>query len=240
MGFGVLFFGYFVMFAFSLSTMYFFADIIGSVITAYAFTKIAQYNRYYNTATVFALLFLLFSAVKAADLMFDIYPDGYISLAVNMLRLVSAAVMHIFMFLGARGIALGAGAAKLPKNAERNMVMTLLYYASYAVITNITINDEVLDAYLNMMLLLYFLVCFILNLVFIYRCYAVLAPADEDITERKPSRFKLINKIDAKMDEIEKSKQEYRKESVRLALEEADRMAREKKKHYKQPKKRKK
>ena len=46
MGFGVLFFGYFVMFAFSLSTMYFFADIIGSVITAYAFTKIAQYNRY--------------------------------------------------------------------------------------------------------------------------------------------------------------------------------------------------
>ena len=29
MGFGVLFFGYFVMFAFSLSTMYFFADIIG-------------------------------------------------------------------------------------------------------------------------------------------------------------------------------------------------------------------
>ena len=189
---------------------------------------------------MFALLFLLFSAVKAADLMFDIYPEGYVSLAVNMLRLVSAAVMHIFMFLGARGIALGAGAAKLPKNAELNMVMTLLYYASYAVITNITINDEVLDGYLNMMLLLYFLVCFILNLVFIYRCYAVLAPADEDITERKPSRFKLINKIDAKMDEIEKSKQEYRKESVRLALEEADRMAREKKKHYKQPKKRKK
>ena len=106
MGFGVLFFGYFVMFAFSLSTMYFFADIIGSVITAYAFTKIAQYNRYYNTATVFALLFLLFSAVKAADLMFDIYPEGYVSLAVNMLRLVSSAVMHIFMFLGARGIAL--------------------------------------------------------------------------------------------------------------------------------------
>ena len=240
MGFGILFFGYFVMFAFSLSSMYFFADIIGAVITAYAFTKIAQYNRYYNTATVFALLFLLFSAVKAADLMFDIYPDGYISLAVNMLRLAAAAVMHIFMFLGARGIALGAGAAKLPKNAERNMVMTLLYYASYAVITNITINDEVLDGYLDMMLLLYFLVCFILNLVFIYRCYAVLAPADEDITERKPSRFKLINKIDAKMDEIEKSKQEYRKESVILALEEADRMAREKKKHYKQPKKRKK
>lgn len=240
MGFGILFFGYFVMFAFSLSSMYFFADVIGSVITAYAFTRLAQYNTYYKKAALFALLFLLFSAVKATDMMFDIYPDGYISMIINILRLASAAIMHIFMFLGARGIALGADAKKLVGKAERNMVMTVLYYAVYSVITNITIESEELDGYLKTVLLIYWVVCLILNLAFIYNCFGILAPADEDETERKPSRFEFINKIDAKMDEIEKKNQEYRMDSVRMAQEEAEKLAKEKKKRYKQPKKRKK
>ncbi len=240
MGFGILFFGYFVMFAFSLSSMYFFADVIGAVITAYAFTKLAQYNTYYKKATLFALVFLLFSLVKATDLIFDIYSDGYISLIINILRLASAAVTHVYMFLGARGIALGAGANKLVGKAERNMVMTVLYYIAYSVVTNINIASEELDGYLKTVLLIYWVICLILNLSFIYNCFGILAPADEDVNEKKTSRFAFINKIDAKMDEIEKNNQKYRMDSVRMAQEEAERLAKEKKKRYKQPKKRKK
>lgn len=240
MGFGTLFFGYFVMFAFSLSNMYFFADIIGALITAYAFTKLAQYNKYFNSATIATLIFLLFSAVKASNMMFDIYPEGIVANVINLLRYVSAAVVHVYMFLGARGISLGAGAEKLSKKAERNLTMILLYYVAYLVITNISFSDEVLYSYLNLMLLLYWLVCLLFNLAFIYRCFTFLAPADEDISEKKKSRFKLVNMMDEKMDEIEEKKQQYRMESMKMALEEAEKAEREKKKHYKQPKKRKK
>lgn len=240
MGFGTLFFGYFVMFAFSLSNMYFFADIIGSLITAYAFTKLAQYNRYFNKATIAALAFLLFSAVNASNMMFDIWSDGYVSTVVDLLRLVSAAVTHVYMFLGARGISLGAEADKLAKKAERNLTMTVIYYVAYAIVTNVAIDNTELDGYFDVVLLLYYIVCLVMNLAFIYRCFTFLAPADEDITERKRSRFKLINMMDDKMDEIEAKKQQYRMESMQMALEEAEKAEREKKKRYKQPKKRKK
>ncbi len=240
MGFGTLFFGYFVMFAFSLSNMYFFADIIGSLITAYAFTKLAQYNRYFNKATIAALAFLLFSAVNASNMMFDIWSDGYISTVVNLLRVIAAAVTHIYMFLGARGISLGAEADKLAKKAERNLTMTVIYYVAYSIVTNVAIENTELDGYFDVVLLLYYIVCLVMNLAFIYRCFTFLAPADEDVTERKRSRFRLINMMDDKMDEIEAKKQQYRMESMQMALEEAEKAEREKKKRYKQPKKRKK
>lgn len=240
MGFGTLFFGYFVMFAFSLSSMYFFADIIGAVITIFAFSKLAEYNKYFNRAMLAALIFTVFSAVNAAIMMFDFYQSGgAVSQAVSLMRSLFSAVMHVFMFLGARGIALGAGADKLAKTAERNMAMILVYYAAYMVLTAFPgIREDILQ-YMSMFVLIYWLVCFVLNIVFIYKCFAILVPEDENENEKKRSRFAFINKIDDKMDEFEKNRQEYRLESVRLAQEEAEKLALEKGKRKKKHKKKK-
>ena len=240
MGFGTLFFGYFVMFAFSLSSMYFFADIIGAVITIFAFTKLAEYNKYFNRAMLAALIFTVFSAVNAANMMFDFYQAGEAaSQLVSLMRSLFSAVMHVFMFLGARGIALGAGAEKLSKTAERNMAMILIYYVVYIILTVATGIREDIFQYMSMFAIIYWLVCFILNIVFIYKCFAILVPADENENVKKRSKFAFINKIDDKMDEFEKNRQEYRLESVRLAQEEAEKLALKKSKSKKKHKKKK-
>ena len=74
MGFGILLIGYFVTFAFSVSSYYFFADIIGILIMLYAFSKLSRYNRYFVDAMVPALGFLVLCAVNAASMMFRLYP----------------------------------------------------------------------------------------------------------------------------------------------------------------------
>ena len=87
MGFGILFFGYFVMFAFSISQMYFFADIIGAVISIFAFSKLSEYNKYYKNAMIAALVFAVFCMVNAASMMFRIYPStGTADTAVDILK----------------------------------------------------------------------------------------------------------------------------------------------------------
>ena len=48
MGYGTLLFGYFLTYAFSLSRVYFFTDIIGALVMLWAFSKLIAYNRYYR------------------------------------------------------------------------------------------------------------------------------------------------------------------------------------------------
>lgn len=222
------------MFAFSISQVYFFADIIGALVVTYAFSKIAEYNRYFIRAMWFCLAFLLFSSVNAASLMFGIYdPSGNIALAVSILKTASAALMHIPMFLGIRGIADGAESDKLVHLTERNMTATMIYYAAALLVIILDKNLGEYTQYAGAIVWMFGIVCIFLNLVLFYRCFASLCPADENVNEKKPSRFKFINKINDKFDSIDNERQRYREESMKLAMEEADRRAAEKAKSSK-------
>ncbi len=238
MGFGILLFGYFVMFAFSLSQVYFFADIIGAVVVIYAFSKISAYNRYFVGAMWGCLAFLLLCAVNAASLMFGIYDTtGSIAMAVSVAKTVAACAMHIPMFLGIRGIAKGADAQKLVHISERNLTLTMIYYLIYMAVLALSPMLAEMTQYASTMVYLYSIVCIFLNLVLFYRCFGTLCPADEDENEKKRSRFEIINKINDKLDSIDDERDRYRRESVKLAMEEADRLAAEKSKKKKHKKK---
>ena len=101
MGFGILLIGYFVTFAFSISSYYFFADIIGILIMLYAFSKLSRFNLYFVDAMVPGLVYLVLCAVNAAAMMFKLYPmDGTADLVVDILKTAAACVMHVFIFLG--------------------------------------------------------------------------------------------------------------------------------------------
>lgn len=242
MGFGTLFFGYFTMFAFTLAEAYFFADIIGSLVTVYAFSKLSEYNRYFVSANVACLVFMILCGVNAASLMFKIYdPSGSIDMIVDIAKEAAACVMHIFMFLGTRGISEGAGAQKLVNTANRNFVMTMLYYIASLVVLlcGNLLGDSV--QYASMIVFLYWVVCLFLNLALIYRCFGILCPAEEDENApAKRSKFEIVNKINDKFDEIEAKKTAYREESMKLALEEADKRKKEKSKKHKNSHKKKK
>lgn len=229
------------MFAFSISQVYFFMDIIGSVVVIYAFSKLSEYNRYFVYSMWGCLAFLGLCAVNAASLMFDLYdPAGNIALAVNIAKAAAACAMHIPMFLGTRGISLGADSAKLVRNAECNLTLTMIYYVLYLVV--LAASPLLGDAtqYVSTVVYLYNIVCIFLNLVLFYKCFGILCPADEDENEKKRSRFAIINKISDKVDSIDAERVRYREESVKLAMEEADRRAAEKaknkKKHHKKKK----
>ncbi|MGN1345395.1 MAG: hypothetical protein ACI4V1_01305 [Eubacteriales bacterium] len=242
MGFGILLFGYFVMFAFSLSQVYFFADIIGAVVVLLAFSRLSEYNRYFVGAMVGNLAFLVLCTLNAASLMFGLYdPDGSIALAVNLAKAAAACAMHLPMFLGIRGISRGAASEKLVRTSERNLVLTMLYYVLYFLVVVLSPLLAESTPYVSTVVYLYDLVCIFLNLVLFYKCFAILCPADEDENAKKRSRFAIINKINDKMDSIDDERARYREESVKLAMEEADRRAAEKahKKKHSHPKKKK-
>lgn len=220
------------MLAFSLSQVYFFADILGAFVTLYAFSKLSEYNRYFVAAMWSGLAFLLLCAVNAASLMFDIYDmTGAVATAVNAAKAVAMCVTHVLMFLGMRGISMGAGAERLVKNTERNLVLTMVYYVLYFVVLFASPLLGTATQYISTVVFLYDAVCIFLNLVLIYRCFGILCPADEDENVKKRSRFAIINKISDKVDAIDDERVRYREESVRLANEEAARRADERKRN---------
>ena len=238
MGFGILFFGYFLTFAFTISKVYFFADILGSIVMLYAFSKLSQYNRYYVGAIFSTAVFTLFSFAGAVLLMFHVPLGSMADTALDVAKALSACAVHIFMFLGIRGISLGADCDKLVKKSERNMKLTLTYYiVSHFVLFTSPLYKDV-ASYISLWVYLYWWICFVLNLVLLYQAFGLLYAADEDQTEKKRSRFKIINYMNDKMDAFEANANKYRKESMQMALEEADRLKKEKE-HKKSKKKKK-
>jgi len=240
LGFGLLIFGYFAMFAFSISSYYFFADIIGSFIVIKAYSKLAQYNRYFNIAMLACLVFLVFCGVNAASLMFDIYdPQGNIAIVLDVLKSAASCVMHIYMFLGMRGIAGGADCTDIKKTVERNNVLTMIYYVLYAGVLILhpffSENVQLVSVYVE----IYWMICVVLNLVLMYRCFAVLYSADDDQSEKKRSRFAIINKMNDKFDELEIKRNDFTRESMKMAIDEADKRRSEKTKKKEKKKKKK-
>ena len=221
MGFGILLFGYFLTFAFSLSNYYFFADIIGAVVMLYSFTKLSEYNTYYKTAFWICSGFLVTCGVSAASLMLHLYEQGgTLAISVNIVKLALGFALHIIVFLGARGISLGAEAGKLVRNSERQMVMTSIYYISaFAVLVLNPLLRET-ERYISFVVLVYWFVTFIMNLAFIYKCFGILCPAEEDDNEEKRSRFGIINKMNDTIESIEKNTKKYGEDSIRLAIRE--------------------
>ena len=234
MGFGILLIGYFVTFAFSISSYYFFADIIGILIMLYAFSKLSRFNLYFVDAMVPGLVYLVLCAVNAAAMMFKLYPmDGTADLVVDILKTAAACVMHVFIFLGTRGISLGADSRKLVDKTQRNLVATMIYYAANLGIVLVSLFVQFETQYVSTVVYLYWIVCIILNIAQFYHCFGILIPADEDEDAVKRSKFEFINKINDKFDSFDIKSNEYRKQSMQMAVDEAMKRAEDKKKNQK-------
>ena len=242
MGFGPLLFGYFAMYAFSISPYYFFADIIGALVAVYAFSKLAEYSRYFGGAMFGALGFLILSGVNAVSLLFGLYPmnGGIAWTAVEVLKLAAGCVMHVYMFLGTRTVAVRAGQDALSKKSVRCLCAVCLYYAAALIAIPVTPRlPERTGAAVSAGILLYWVLCLILNLLLLYGCFSHIVPADADLSVTPRSRIGLLNKMSDKFDELDDKKNEYRRESIRLAMEEADRLHEERKRKNKGKRKKK-
>lgn len=239
MGFGILLFGYFLAFSFTLLKFYVFADIIGAVIMIIAFVKLKEYNRYFIRSIIFCGIFILACAATALSLIFRLYEVGsVIDTCVKYVRYISACLMMVTVFLGIIGLAGQAGAANLVTRAKRNMILTVLLYVimlAYVPLSGYLTGNWA--SYVMVAVYLYGAIVLFLNLLLFYSCFGKLCDEGEKEDEVKKSRFRIVNKLNEKFDEIEKGKEAYRKESVKLAVEEADRRAAAKKSKKKKKKK---
>ncbi len=237
MGFGTLIFGYFLLFAFTLSNIYFFADIVGALIVIWAFSKLAEYNRWFNYAMASTLALLLLCGAAASNLIIPWYSqEGAVKLAIDFLKLIAAAALHVFFFLGTAGICQGADAQPLVKKTKRDFIATMIYYgislivAVLGVFMSGTWMNEIGAA-----LIIYWFLCLFLNLALIYQCFGILIPAEGE-AEKKRSKIPLFRFLDEKFDELDDKRNAYRKESMKMAMEEAERRAGEKAKKKKKKK----
>ena len=239
MGFGILIFGYFLAFFFTILPQYFFADIIGAAVMIVAFAKLKAYNRYFIRSIIFCGLFALACAVTALSLIFRWYEVGSVlDIAVKYVRYISACLMMVTVFLGIIGLSEQAGASGLVIRAKRNLVLTVILYVimlAYVPLSSYLQGEWA--SYVMVGIYVYGAVVLFLNLFLFYSCFGKLCDEDEQEEEVKRSRFKIVNKLNDKFDEIQKNKENYRNESMRLAIEEADRRAANKKKKKKKGKK---
>ena len=234
MGFGILFFGYFLAFGFSLSKVYFFADIIGALIMLIAFTRLAQYNTYYKAAFGTGVGFILLSGANALSLVKPIYePDGAVALCVNGAKLAVACIMLVIVLLGARGISGGAGDDRLVRGAERQIAMTVVYYVASLGVLAVSPFFADVTSYASIVLIIYYYVVFVMNLLYIYKCFATLCPEDEDGSEKK--KHGVLDKMDDTIESITRNTKKYGEDSIRLAIDEVKKLP-PKNKHKKKKK----
>ena len=69
-----------------------------------------------------------------------------------------------------------------------------------------------------------------MNLFLLYGCFSSVIPADADENEKPRSKIPFLNALSDKFDELDDKKNEYRRESMKLAMEEADRLHEERRK----------
>ncbi len=227
MGFGILFFGYFLTFGFSFLSFGDIAAVVGCVFMLFACLKLSEYNRYFNGMTVAVMVLTLLSLGGVMASVFHLPLEGLLSTLTEGGKLIAACVLHCFLFLGTRGISLGAECTKLVKGAERDLVMSVTYYTVSLVLLLTGGFFPDVATVIRLWLRLYWLVCFVLNMVLIYKAFGLLYPADEDPNGRKRSRFRIINFMEDKMDAFEENKKKYRMESMQMALNEAARAKKE-------------
>jgi len=241
MGFGLLILGYFLTFAFTISQAYFFADVIGALVMLYAFTKLSEYNRYFRGAAAAGMLFTLLALTSGVLLsMHMLTSEGMLDILLDAAKSLSALGMHVFMLLGTRGIAEGADCGKLADRAMRNLVMVITYYVLYFGTLIAAPFLPAVVSYISFLVYIYFLVCLVLNLLLLHTCFGMLYPAEGDPMENRRYRVPLFNKVSDAFDRLEDKKNAFRKESMELAMEEAEKRAAEKAKKYGQKKKKKK
>ncbi len=242
MGFGWLILGYFLTFAFTISEAYFFADVIGGLLMLYAFGKLSEYNGYFKNAAVVGMVFTLLALVSGVLLSFRLVPAGNIAaFCLNLVKAAAGCVLHVYIFLGTRGIAEGADCRGLAEKTTGRLVMTMVYYGLYVLTLLLSLAVADVASYMSFLVYLYFLACLLFNLLLFHTCFGMLYPAEGDpMTNRKPSRIGIFRKLDENFDKLEEKKNAYRRESMELAMEEAEKRAKEKERKYGTKKKRKK
>lgn len=211
MGFGLLLIGYAITFLITVGIgKYLFAGmLIGGFIMFLGLSELRKYSPAFIYALIADVLLILCSFYETAAFFDDAFmlELGIVSqnlLAVfDWIEFALNLVFNIAMLYGIADLSRRVEYSKTMEKAYRNMVFVAIANA-FELITMIpnTLFSEDRAFFLSLLLIIRIFYV-VLNLLLIFKCYAMICSEGEENMERKPSRFKFINDIRAKQDERE-------------------------------------
>ena len=219
MGFGTLFFGYFLL----LNIVYFqFTDIICALVMLLGLYKLSSVSHYFKMPMYFSIPFAVFSLVELVFGTLSLFGGSNNELTVSILgiiRSVLVAALTVLLLRAMHDIAKDLEVDKVPFKAKTMVIWTLLVYGLNILMQTSAISailPNEINAFLYLFVVVGTIVVVIANMSIIHSCYVYICmPEDLDPSKKKkkPSRFGFIN-------EFRRRREEHRAE---VAAHEAER-----------------
>ena len=200
MGFGTLFFGYFLL----LNITYFtFTDIISALIMAMGLYKLSEVNSQFKnaffTSVAFAALGLLELICGAVTMFSPLTSLETVLDYTALVRCIVIAILTLFILGGIERVSDEVGLDDLRRRARVSMPVSLVIYLVSALLSvPLNVGEQITKvlSVASVLTLLAILIIVAVNLVTIYRAYMkICMPEDVDNeVEEKPSRFEFINR----------------------------------------------
>lgn len=215
MGFGTLFFGYFLLLN---NVSYFgFTDPIAAVVMLLGFYKLSGVNRYFRYSCLTAGVFSLFSVAELIFTALDLFaPSSALTAALpylSMGRSVLIATLTVTMLEGIRQVAVEVELEGLPKRCRTMIPVTVAAYTLMILMDTpplLSAMPKEMFAVLTMVILIGIPVTVIINLYSIFTAYARICMPDEAEGKERASRFGFVNEYRRRKQEKDREYAEYK------------------------------
>ncbi len=235
MGFGTLFFGYFLL----LNIAYYsFTDAIAALVMLYALYKLSFLNRNFKYAAISAVVFSVFGiyelVIGFSDLLFGVgFSDTLYSLSA-MIRSLIISVVTAFMLMGIRDTAKEVGLPKITIKANYLSFVTIAVYMLSILLEMSSLGSWLAAEALAILVLIAVIsvpVLVAVNLTVIFSCYAkICMPGDNSPKlEKEKSRFEFVNKFREHEEEKQREYAEYKLSKMKQKAEKSKQNNKDKK-----------
>lgn len=204
MGFGYLLIGYIFTFLFSLSNVYFFADIIGTVLMMIGLSKLAWHGKNFLRAMQVDILLLALCFVRALLMIFRVITGkGIVDTVMAVAIAAVGLVLQFFIFAGIYYLAMDVGLEKESGRAKRSILLVFTYYILHIVILLIgPALGNTIGNIAALCVMLYGLAAILFNIYLIHSCYCRICLKGQEHGERTKSKHEWINRLNEKTDAL--------------------------------------
>lgn len=210
MGFGLLLCGYFILtlMPVGMGDYSFACYVIGGLISLKATWSLKDYCPKFSLASLASLLYILlgvYYGVAYLDMLFawGLVPVG--NAADNVLQAVGYALelgYHVFILLAVIDLTGELDMLKRKSRAVTNLVFAIIWGVGQLVLVIFPSLLAIQAGFIPKILLLWALICYVLNVFLLHSCYQNICPAGEEFgKEAKPSRFAFVNRLNQKFEE---------------------------------------
>ncbi len=203
MGFGLLFFGYILAFFFNLSSVYFFADIIGGCIMMWALYRLAAYEKGYLRAAVATIAYTVVCFVSAMLMLLSVKTGAAAEYILASVKITAVILVHTFMLTATEKMCRRAELPRHAVKAKRNLVVTYIYCVLDLAVTFIGDSlGEMMGAYMSVAVTIFGLVWLFSVAFLIFRCFQLICEAGDEEAKPAPTKTKFGKVIDKMAEKI--------------------------------------